>query len=124
MAKKVFVRTPKDCVAIAKTLIQPGIRIFTGNSKNSKLLRNKTPRPKPLLHNEAAGTQNKSDGELYYTVANGVRLSGVATFSEPLSAEQAWRLVLFIRHSPQITAEELNEMTGLNPKSQSNPANW
>ena len=25
---------------------------------------------------------------------------------------QTWRLVLFIRHFPQITAEELNEMKG------------
>jgi mono/diheme cytochrome c family protein len=72
----------------------------------------------------AAGTQNKSDGELYYTIANGVRLSGMPAFSEAHSGAQAWHLILFIRHLPQITAEELNEMKGLNPKPQANPANW
>jgi mono/diheme cytochrome c family protein len=72
----------------------------------------------------AAGTQNKSDGELYYTIENGVRLSGMAAFGEAHTAAQTWRLVLFIRHLPQITAEELNEMKGLNPKMMANPANW
>jgi mono/diheme cytochrome c family protein len=72
----------------------------------------------------AAGTQNKSDGELYYTIANGVRLSGMPAFSEAHTAPQAWRLVLFIRHLPQITPEELDEMKALNRKMVANPANW
>jgi mono/diheme cytochrome c family protein len=72
----------------------------------------------------AAGTQNKSDGELYYTIQNGVRLSGMPAFGEAHTPEKAWRLVLFIRHLPQITPEELSEMKGLNPKRQANPANW
>jgi mono/diheme cytochrome c family protein len=72
----------------------------------------------------AAGTQNKSDGELYYTIQNGVRLSGMPAFSEAHTAEKTWRLVLFIRHLPHITPEELTEMKALNPKRQANPANW
>jgi mono/diheme cytochrome c family protein len=79
------------------------------------------PKPPDL---RAAGTQNKSDGELYYTIANGVRLSGMPAFSEAHTAAQAWRLVLFIRHLPQITPEELNEMKGWNRKMMANPANW
>ena len=79
------------------------------------------PKPPDL---RAAGTQDKSDGELYYTIANGVRLSGMPAFSEAHTSAQTWRLVLFIRHLPQITPEELNEMKELNPKSQANPANW
>jgi len=31
---------------------------------------------------------------------------------------------LFIRHLPQITAEELNEMKGLDPKSAADPAHF
>ena len=72
----------------------------------------------------AAGTQNKSDGELYYTIQNGVRLSGMPAFGEAHTPEKTWRLVLFIRHLPQITPENLNEMKALNPKRQANPANW
>jgi mono/diheme cytochrome c family protein len=79
------------------------------------------PKPPDL---RAAGTQNKSDGELYYTIDNGVRLSGMPAFSEAHTAEKTWRLVLFIRHLPQITPEELNEMKALNPKMAAHPANW
>ena len=79
------------------------------------------PKPPDL---RAAGTQNKSDGELYYTIQNGVRLSAMPAFSEAHTAAQTWRLVLFIRHLPQITPEELNEMKALNPKRLANPANW
>ena len=68
------------------------------------------PKPPDL---RAAGTQNKSDGELYYTIENGVRLSGMPAFSGTHTVPQTWRLVLFIRHLPQVTAEELNEMKGL-----------
>jgi mono/diheme cytochrome c family protein len=79
------------------------------------------PKPPDL---RAAGTQNKSDGELYYTIDNGVRLSGMPAFSEAHTATQTWRLVLFIRHLPHITPEELDEMKLLNPKREANPANF
>jgi mono/diheme cytochrome c family protein len=79
------------------------------------------PKPPDL---RAAGTQSKSDGELYYTIENGVRLSGMPAFSEAHTSAQTWRLVLFIRHLPQIKPEELIEMNGLNPKPEANPANF
>ena len=79
------------------------------------------PKPPDL---RAAATQTKSDGELYYAIDNGVRLSGMPAFSEAHTAAQTWRLVLFIRHLPQITPDDLNEMKALNPKMQANPANW
>jgi mono/diheme cytochrome c family protein len=79
----------------------------------------------------SAETQNKSDGELYYTIENGVRLSGMPAFGSgavPTSGDQAagdaenWKLVLFIRHLPQITSEELEEMKKLNPKTEADRA--
>jgi mono/diheme cytochrome c family protein len=79
------------------------------------------PKPPDL---RATGTQNKSDGELYYTIGNGVRLSGMPAFSEIHTPDETWRLVSFIRHLPQITPEELNEMKGLNRKPQANPADF
>jgi mono/diheme cytochrome c family protein len=79
------------------------------------------PKPPDL---RTAATQSTSDGELYYTIQNGVRLSGMPAFSEAHTPEKTWRLILFIRHLPQITPEELKEMKALNPKMQSNPADW
>jgi mono/diheme cytochrome c family protein len=79
------------------------------------------PKPPDL---RAAGTQNKSDGELYYTIDNGVRLSGMPAFNGTHTPALTWRLVLFIRHLPQITPEELNEMNGWDPKSAADPAHF
>lgn len=79
------------------------------------------PKPPDL---RAAATQNKSDGELYYTIDNGVRLSGMPAFSSIHTPEKSWRLILFIRHLPQITPEELNEMKELNRKPQANFADF
>jgi mono/diheme cytochrome c family protein len=79
------------------------------------------PKPPDL---RAARTQNKSDGELYYTIDNGVRLSGMPAFSGTHTAALTWRLVLFIRHLPQITPEELNEMKGWDQKSAADPAHF
>lgn len=44
------------------------------------------------------------DGELYYTIKNGVRLSGMPAFGEPGDDDLAsWKLVAFIRHLPSLT---------------------
>jgi mono/diheme cytochrome c family protein len=74
----------------------------------------------------SADTQDKSDGELYYTIENGVRLSGMPAFGPAsgtgTSDAETWKLVLFIRHLPQITSEELDEMKKLNPKTEAERA--
>jgi mono/diheme cytochrome c family protein len=74
----------------------------------------------------SADTQNKSDGELYYTIENGVRLSGMPAFGSATGAgtsdAETWKLVLLIRHLPQITSEELEEMKKLNPKTEADRA--
>jgi mono/diheme cytochrome c family protein len=123
-------RQPRNPIMPSTENIRAGMQHFAdhcatchSNDGGGDTLFGKGLYPKPP-DMRAAGTQNKSDGELYYTIANGVRLSGMPAFSEAHSAAQAWRLVLFIRHLPQITAEELNQMKGLNPKPQANPANW
>jgi mono/diheme cytochrome c family protein len=68
-----------------------------------------------------AETQNKSDGELYYTIENGVRLSGMPAFGEEHAVGEdadTWKLVLFIRHLANLTADELKRMERLNPKTE------
>lgn len=79
------------------------------------------PKPPDMRQKE---TQNKSDGELYYTIENGIRLSGMPAFGEHAKAgnTETWNLVLFIRHLPIQTAEELKQMERFNPKSDSDRA--
>lgn len=70
-----------------------------------------------------AETQSLSDGEIFATIENGVRLTGMPGFGNGTaeSAAGSWTLVHFIRHLPQITPEEIVEMEKLNPKS---PEEW
>src|SRR5438309_2559035 len=79
------------------------------------------PKPPDMRSSE---TQNKSDGELYYTIENGVRLSGMPAFGPDsgTGGAETWKLVLFIRNLPQITSEELEEMNKLNPKTEADRA--
>ena len=50
-------------------------------------------------------TQKLSDGELFYIIKNGVRLTGMPAWGKdtPKDDRQSWHLVAFIRHVPWIT---------------------
>ena len=63
-----------------------------------------------------AQTQNLTDGEIYYTIHNGIRLTGMPAWGTDVKDEDSWKLVLFIRHLPQLTPAEEREMEALNPK--------
>ena len=64
-------------------------------------------------------TQLLSDGELFYIIHNGIRLTGMPAWGTGSVAEDvdSWKLVHFIRHLPHITPEELETMKNMNPKS-------
>jgi mono/diheme cytochrome c family protein len=64
-------------------------------------------------------TQNLSDGELFYIIQNGIRLTGMPAWSAGGSHDEqdSWKLVRFIRHLPKLTAQEEQEMESLNPKT-------
>ena len=63
-------------------------------------------------------TQSKSDGELFYIIENGIRLTGMPAWSVNGShAEESWALVAFIRTLPKLTADDLKQMEAMNPKS-------
>jgi mono/diheme cytochrome c family protein len=64
-------------------------------------------------------TQGLSDGELFYIIENGVRLTGMPGWSTgTVEGEKAsWELVHFIRRLPKLTADDLAEMQKFNPVS-------
>ncbi len=72
------------------------------------------PKPPDL---RLADTQNLSDGELFWIIENGVRFTGMPAFGWGRGTEEdSWKLVRFMRHLPQLTAEERVEMERDNPK--------
>lgn len=63
------------------------------------------------------GTQKMTDGELFYIIENGIRLSGMPAWGGTEHGEEdSWKLVHFIRHLPKLSASEITEMEKLNPK--------
>ena len=63
-------------------------------------------------------TQSLSDGELYFIIHNGIRLSGMPAWGpESEHDHDSWALVHFIRHLPGLSAAELEDMKHYNPRS-------
>jgi mono/diheme cytochrome c family protein len=64
-------------------------------------------------------TQNLTDGELFYIIQNGIRMTGMPFWGSGASHDEqdSWKLVRFIRHLPELTAGEEREMEAMNPKS-------
>ena len=61
-------------------------------------------------------TQQRSDGELFYIISNGIRFTGMPGWGGEDSPEEIWQLVSFIRHLPALTPEELEQTKPVQPK--------
>lgn len=73
------------------------------------------PRPPDM---RATPTQRRSDGELYYAIKNGVRLTGMPAWGDPGDDDsESWALVAFIRSLPELTQSELDEIRANLPRT-------
>jgi mono/diheme cytochrome c family protein len=61
-------------------------------------------------------TQSLTDGDIYYIIHDGIRLTGMPAWGTEDKDDDSWKLVVFIRHLPQLTPAEEREMEALNPK--------
>jgi mono/diheme cytochrome c family protein len=73
--------------------------------------------PAPDMRKER--TQRLTDGELFYVIENGIRLTGMPAWGSGTDkdAQDSWKLVHFIRHLPSISADEIKDMEKMNPKT-------
>jgi mono/diheme cytochrome c family protein len=64
-------------------------------------------------------TQQLSDGEIFYFIENGVRLTGMPGWSTgtPEGERSSWQLVHFIRRLSTLTPEDIAVMERFNPTS-------
>jgi mono/diheme cytochrome c family protein len=84
-------------------------------SGNTEMGRNLFPRAPDM---RLAATQGKTDGELYWIIENGIRLTGMPAWGSGGGNDlDTWKLVHFIRHLKDLTPEQLKEMAALNPRS-------
>jgi cytochrome c553 len=87
-----------------------------GNDGSGDTMYGKGLYPKPPDLRQAE-TQSLSDGELFWIIENGVRFTGMPAFGGGHGSEDdSWKLVLFIRHLPQLRDEERLGMEKMNPK--------
>ncbi|HLH36344.1 MAG TPA: cytochrome c [Alloacidobacterium sp.] len=117
-------KTMKNPVAVTPEAIQEGMDHWAdhcatchANNGSGDTMYGRTmyPRPPDMRQND---TQRKSDGELYWTIKNGVRLSGMPAFGAPGDDDMdSWKLVAFIRHLPSLSQSEEQGMEKMNPKS-------
>jgi len=116
-------RNGKNPFHISPQLLQESARHFAdhcaschGNdgSGATEMGRNFFPRVPDM---RSAATQHLTDGELYYIIHNGVRWTGMPAWGDPDNDMDSWKLVLFIRHLPQLTPDELRDMERFNPRS-------
>jgi mono/diheme cytochrome c family protein len=60
--------------------------------------------PAPDLTIESV--QRRTDGELFWIVQNGIRMTGMPAFGGTHKDAEIWKIVAFLRHLPQITKDE------------------
>jgi mono/diheme cytochrome c family protein len=84
-------------------------------SGRTEVGRNLYPKPPDV---RLPATQQLTDGELYYIIHNGIRLTGMPAWGEPEGDDDHWALALFIRHLPKLTRAEEQDMERYNPMSE------
>jgi len=62
-------------------------------------------------------TQKLTDGEIFYIIHNGIRLTGMPAWGTEEKDDDSWKLVVFIRNLPYLTPAEEREMETLNRKA-------
>lgn len=50
--------------------------------------------------------QKRPDGELFWIVSNGIRMTGMPAFSPTHKEKEIWEIVAFLRHLPELSPDE------------------
>ena len=119
------VKDLKNPVALTPEVLHEGMEHFADHcafchgidgSGQTQIGRGLYPPPPDM---RIAATQQMSDGEIYTIIRNGVRFTGMPAFGEDSDEPDldSWKLVLFIRHLPEMKPEEIEHMESMLPKS-------
>ena len=112
------VESSAEVVADGRAHFADHCAICHGNdgSGDTEMGRGMWPKPPDL---RLPQTQTLTDGELFWIIENGVRFTGMPGWSTGTKEGEtaSWHLVHFIRRLPRLTAEEIEEMETLNPRS-------
>lgn len=106
-----------DLIVEARHHFADHCAVCHGNDGSGKTVVGQNLYPKaPDMRQQA--TQSLSDGDLYFIIHNGIRLSGMPAWgAESDHDNDSWALVHFIRHLPNLSQDELQDMQSFNPQS-------
>ncbi|HEV2022576.1 MAG TPA: c-type cytochrome [Terriglobales bacterium] len=114
-ARDPFTATP-ELIAQQRAHFADHCALCHANNGSGETTIGKNMYPKPPDMRQAQ-TQNLTDGEIYGIIHHGIRLTGMPAWGDAVKDEESWKLVLFIRHLPELTPEEAKEMENYNPVS-------
>ncbi|HTS70619.1 MAG TPA: c-type cytochrome [Terriglobia bacterium] len=58
----------------------------------------------PAMDLTSPHVQHWDDGEMFWIIQNGVRMTGMASWKGAITPDETWKLVIFIRHLPELDA--------------------
>src|ERR1035437_4579469 len=62
----------------------------------------------PALDLTSPHVQHWNDSEMFWIIQNGVRMTGMASWKGAITPNETWKLVIFVRHLPEMDAEAKN----------------
>jgi len=60
----------------------------------------------PVMDLTSPHVQHWNDAQMFWIIQNGVRMTGMASWKSAISSEDTWKLVIFIRHLPELDSAE------------------
>ena len=102
--------TNPNPVALNDQNLVAGVKLFAqncaachgsaqGEASRSPIAKGMYPRPPQLASD---GVEDDSDGESFWKIKHGIRLTGMPSFGYSLSDQQIWTLALFVKHMDKL----------------------
>jgi mono/diheme cytochrome c family protein len=60
----------------------------------------------PPIARLSKGASFLSDGQVYFIVSHGIRMTAMPGFGTQHSADELWKIILWVRHFPNLTPQE------------------
>jgi mono/diheme cytochrome c family protein len=60
----------------------------------------------PPIVRLARGAPGLADGQFYFILSNGIRLTGMPGFGREHSPDELWKIILWVRHFPNLSPQE------------------
>ena len=71
----------------------------------------------PAMDLTSPHVQHWSDPQMFWIIENGVRMTGMPSWKETISADDGWKTVLYIRHLPELDSQAVQSAGTAKPST-------